>query len=54
MHILDLRDKGRITSARENAHSLVWNNRIVPLLQKLESVAAGIVSKDTVEICKNE
>ncbi|XP_059211764.1 armadillo repeat-containing protein 2 [Centropristis striata] len=29
------------TSAEEDAESLVWNNMIAPLLQQLESVAAG-------------
>lgn len=33
----------RTTSTEEDAESFLWNNMIAPLLQQLESVAAGSV-----------
>ncbi|XP_044024408.1 armadillo repeat-containing protein 2 isoform X2 [Siniperca chuatsi] len=39
------------TSAEENAESLVWNNMIAPLLQQLESVAAGSSEGSVDRLC---
>lgn len=52
MHISEVWENGRIPRVREDAQSLLWNNTIAPILRKLESVAAGIVNKDTVEMYK--
>lgn len=47
LHILELENRGEARSAEEDAESLVWKKRIAPLLQRLESVAAGTLSNTT-------
>lgn len=47
LHILELEKRGEAKSTEEDAESLVWKNRIAPLLQRLESVAAGTLSNAT-------
>lgn len=42
--MLELGYGDKSKSTEEDAESLVWNNRIAPVLQQLENVAAGSVS----------
>ncbi|XP_076611914.1 armadillo repeat-containing protein 2 [Chaetodon auriga] len=47
----ELGNGGDATSSDEDAESLVWNNMIAPLLQQLESVAAGCSEGSVDRLC---
>ncbi|KAM9339239.1 armadillo repeat-containing protein 2 [Symphorus nematophorus] len=47
----ELRNGDNTTSTEEDAESLAWNNMIAPLLQQLESVAAGSSEGSVEHLC---
>ncbi|XP_037837416.1 armadillo repeat-containing protein 2 isoform X2 [Kryptolebias marmoratus] len=47
----ELKDEDNATSTKEDAESLVWNNVIVPILEELESMAAGSFEGSVDRLC---